>query len=853
MKMKLIAAQLYPGNPIASVPKTVLDAQTNGTLMPAFVKALLNRGDWAKEAHLAASPYPFWIPREKFQELAKFNSLLTEALQRIVRKWFSTPEFQSFIPLEPRILNILSALQDREYQIGSIRPDFLFDKEGNVKLAEVNARFQFNGYMMSFYGQEALKELQGGSFYDLNVCSSIDPRGVIEAGFKQLYNEEKPLVLCREKESGYDIHMFKNVWIGPMREAAPGDLRVVGGVLHDKTGPVEQVALECQQPELESMSDEVLIALGRVCNNDLRTIFLVHDKRMLALLSNTEELVQNGILGKEDAEYLASRINSTFLASDFPGGDKTQWLLKPTTLGKGQGIVFGKDMTQQEWDHAIAEAKVSNKFVVQQICEQPRFPLETVPIPEAPVAARVEWSVVGTFFSVNGQFLGPCVWRSSPSDIVAVSRGGMMMFGYTSVAPTDEEELDDMPQEELEKEIITLSRLAAAAPSKDKHTLRRLALAQAHKMRSLGRPGAAPDKNVGEKFNAGPMTILTDMTNVEDLQPGLMSAGLSVHGSPKYLTPISPMTPNTFSAQLPTLPIPNGCDFVVEKTPVNSVDDLLHGAMADKYYQDLATKILTCLETVGYCVARVGFVEEAGQEGKAMEYLSRLFADINSHSSKTDALWDIRPKTTLSRRATLKRNMHVARSHTMDEFEWHTDCSFEAVPPRYMGLQVIHEDRCGGGFFRIMALDDLCDFIGEENMKVLESDEFEIVVPPEFRKDDGKVSVIGAVITPAVFDGTRHYSPRHHRCLRFRADITRGLTPRAEAALAKLCEGIKTADERNCLWRLGQSEMQPGTILFCDNARYLHSRTAIKDPQRWLKRIRMHPKKTDWKPVFSTK
>jgi alpha-ketoglutarate-dependent taurine dioxygenase len=30
------------------------------------------------------------------------------------------------------------------------------------------------------------------------------------------------------------------------------------------------------------------------------------------------------------------------------------------------------------------------------------------------------------------------------------------------------------------------------------------------------------------------------------------------------------------------------------------------------------------------------------------------------------------------------------------------------------------------------------------------------------------------------------------------------------------------------------------TILLMDNARFLHSRTDIKDPKRWLRRVRFH-------------
>ena len=40
------------------------------------------------------------------------------------------------------------------------------------------------------------------------------------------------------------------------------------------------------------------------------------------------------------------------------------------------------------------------------------------------------------------------------------------------------------------------------------------------------------------------------------------------------------------------------------------------------------------------------------------------------------------------------------------------------------------------------------------------------------------------------------------------------------------------------------SVFKENTVLLMDNARYLHSRTDIKDPKRWLRRVRFHD--TPW-------
>jgi hypothetical protein len=154
------------------------------------------------------------------------------------------------------------------------------------------------------------------------------------------------------------------------------------------------------------------------------------------------------------------------------------------------------------------------------------------------------------------------------------------------------------------------------------------------------------------------------------------------------------------------------------------------------------------------------------------------------------------------------------------------DSSFEHSPPRYLGLHVIHSDRFGGGKLRLVRSDSLLARLDYSFLAVLQSPQYRIIVPKEFHK--GIDHVIGPIVSS---DGQQK--------LRYRKDIIQPLTEEAEKALAALNEifGTLGEDEKE----IGDDIMRDGTVILLDNARWLHARTRISDPDRWLRRARWGP------------
>ncbi|CAG9962911.1 unnamed protein product [Clonostachys byssicola] len=209
-----------------------------------------------------------------------------------------------------------------------------------------------------------------------------------------------------------------------------------------------------------------------------------------------------------------------------------------------------------------------------------------------------------------------------------------------------------------------------------------------------------------------------------------------------------------------------------------------------------------------------------------------------SHSAKRGWFWDVRPNET-----TFQAGNHQARSETMNEFPWHTDCSYEDPPPRYFALQVLQHDRYGGGTLSIMNVDRLSALLSPATRAALVRPEYRISIPPEFIKDPAQKHILGSVLLGANAGGDgggrgRHESTRP-AVMRFREDILTPLSSEASAALGELKGALRSAEiQAQSTLHLVAEELPKGSIILVDNRRWLHARNHINDPERHLRRVR---------------
>jgi len=282
---------------------------------------------------------------------------------------------------------------------------------------------------------------------------------------------DKPIHLLKGIEPGLDIHLFESFIRQrcglKARFIKPKDLRLINHGLtsilcctlaepqsqyqkkensnHNRMRSTDgevveqiyQVGLELHQGELDMLTDDMLKAIAPLCFNDLRTILLVHDKRMLGvILQELNSLVQDyKILTVEEESILRAGIAPTILprspelkkllrCTEIELEVKDNYLLKPAGSGKGDGIVFGTDIKKEQWMNwllQLSKPHFGPEYIVQRVAQQPKF--DVLVEKEAKLVLQHNY-FVGTFMMLDGQNLGIAGWRTGPGRICAVSNGG---------------------------------------------------------------------------------------------------------------------------------------------------------------------------------------------------------------------------------------------------------------------------------------------------------------------------------------------------------------------------------------------------------------------------------------------
>ncbi|KAI1426007.1 hypothetical protein F5Y12DRAFT_794947 [Xylaria sp. FL1777] len=196
-----------------------------------------------------------------------------------------------------------------------------------------------------------------------------------------------------------------------------------------------------------------------------------------------------------------------------------------------------------------------------------------------------------------------------------------------------------------------------------------------------------------------------------------------------------------------------------------------------------------------------------------------------SHSASRGWFWDVRPSTINFQSAN-----HQARSETMENFPWHTDCSYENATPRYFALHMLQHDRFGGGTLSLMNVRELTALLSPATRAALKRNEYEIATPPEFVKDANETRIIGSLLST---------DSNGQPIMRFRDDIITPLSKGALRAFEELKQTLSTAGSQpGVILHLTAAELPRQSIIMLDNRRWLHSRNEVRDPARHLRRVR---------------
>jgi hypothetical protein len=227
---------------------------------------------------------------------------------------------------------------------------------------------------------------------------------------------------------------------------------------------IEQCAVELFQEELSDINSTVLKQLAMCSVNDFRTIFLLHDKRILGIvLDEIPGLVTRNVLSAEEGHILRHGIAETLI----PGSNalkqlledtkqdplaKNEWIVKPVRDASCNGIRLGVDIEQDEWisllermsGRALYPAS-DDAYVVQRLVHHTKYDIVRH---DVTVAKIEQFHLIGSCHMINSQSLifGP--WRIGDKVHVGLGPDARGIVMSCVVEPADMKRLDARKKEE---------------------------------------------------------------------------------------------------------------------------------------------------------------------------------------------------------------------------------------------------------------------------------------------------------------------------------------------------------------------------------------------------------------------
>lgn len=349
---------------------------------------------WTYDEPLAVS----LATNRRFQQVQR---LLHQAIRHFALHY---DQFRHLMPVSQEVERVLTLAAQKEYSAGTYRTDFIIEPDNSIRLIEMNCRFPLNGFFVTgFFNLAAdayarntgLKKIDDYTpIFDYLVGYFGDFRTVCILKKGSEKRNETKFIQEVFAEAGFTVHTLAC-------EEIPDNLHL----LQDAA-----VICELDHQDLLSLPQRALEAIIQAhALNDLRTVFLTHDKRFFSVL-NQDEFLLSALTSSEAAE-LRKYLVPTYMASERDDlwqdarENKEGWILKPCVFGKSKNVFAGRVTDQQDWDRLFTEGETTG-MVLQPFIEQRLF--------NGTIGTQQYRDyVVGTLLYFSDQYFGPGIFRAS--------------------------------------------------------------------------------------------------------------------------------------------------------------------------------------------------------------------------------------------------------------------------------------------------------------------------------------------------------------------------------------------------------------------------------------------------------
>ena len=364
---------------------------------------------------------PLIVDKNDNKIYKEFYETLMRVVKRIVINYDIDSDIQKIIQLPERAVELINAA-DYQYHLGSLRPDFLVDESMNFKMNEINARFPFNGFFHCFYVNDSLNSLD---ILKNDGVSSILEINNLPDSFKRIYGNT---LLLKDSEGDWDVKLYWEYLKNKGKEfykIKPEKLEINEGKFFGDNN-LESVVMELKQREImKHLTPEHIKLLGKYNQlNDIRSVLIAHDKRLLAALYDKDILCKYAT--EDERQVLLSHLIETY-AINSPGDlkneyieNKDKWVLKHALKGKSKQLYLGEDYNGDDW-LKICKSTKGEPFVAQRRVLEHEFDIYM------PHIDNFKIPLYGMLMGVDGKFISQGVFRGSDYDITGIWDGFMFV------------------------------------------------------------------------------------------------------------------------------------------------------------------------------------------------------------------------------------------------------------------------------------------------------------------------------------------------------------------------------------------------------------------------------------------
>ena len=311
---------------------------------------------------------PIIISRAKYEQSVELQRIFFKLINEFVNHY---DEYKRLMPLSADVQKIIDIWQQKnDYEIGTYRTDFVLDDLGNFRPIEITCRFALNGYFLpSILNQHAnmqISDKKSDYYYPYQSFPSY---------FTTKLKQNKRVVVLRDRETKNESKLFEPILQAAGLELTFLTVNDLNSNQHDFDNCL--VINEFTFDELLEIDEQVHRKLSTSnFMNDLRTVFLIHDKRFFAAINDAA--LQHNCLTPEEIGVC----NALFVPSEIYSADseqwqsakhnKDQWVLKHRALGKSQAVFAGIVIEESEWAALFNRNDIS-EFVLQKWIPQKTF------------------------------------------------------------------------------------------------------------------------------------------------------------------------------------------------------------------------------------------------------------------------------------------------------------------------------------------------------------------------------------------------------------------------------------------------------------------------------------------------